>query len=261
MNKRIVDISISVAISLLTVFVSYHIFFLSKSIKEFQINIDNITYTEKYKSNNDSFTFVTLTIKNIGNQPILKSDFSSELTFNADSLEIVDLKIIKVVPNNLHIQFNKYYKNQIFLNSTLLNKDDEVTFDLIIKGKIKNLFVDARIAGIDNIKQNISDNLNNMINFQFKDLEANKSLKILTAGYGYSNCMINITERLNKQIQNNKILLDANTDLYSKTDPCPGKVKFVFAKYRYCGFVDSVYVTEGNTLIIPRFNNMTKITN
>jgi hypothetical protein len=86
------------------------------------------------------------------------------------------------------------------------------------------------------------------------DYKKYRNLQIINASYGYLQKRINVTEIIKRQIIDNKVYLESYTEKYSKIDPYPGKVKNLFVKFKYLGFVDSVFVNEGFSKKIPAFD-------
>ena len=173
-----------VIITIITILPSYHIFYLNKHKKKLKINILNV------ENLNSNLSKIKLNLMNTGNEPIRKSDFFTELTFNTDSIEILDIKINEVTPDNLNIKFFKTYKNQIRLDPTLLNKNDELVFEILTNGKIENLFIDGRINGIDKIDLDCENHIEKEIKLQLQNLEQFRNLNIIRATFGYQDSIL-----------------------------------------------------------------------
>lgn len=253
--KRFFKYLLENLISLIIVATGYHFYYLNRFHKELKISLVN-SVIEKYSesiektlSSNlaDSISIIDIEVKNSGNQPLIKPDFSTELTFNTGSLELLDFKILNPKPTNLHIDFRRLYKNEIRLNPILFNPKDKFTVQIKTNGVIDTLFSDVRIIGARKINLNITKNIQNQTKLVLKDLDSYRELKIIRATYGFSNRTIDVTEKLNKNIRNNSVEAFANSEI----DPYPNKIKILEIKYYYGGFVDSVKIIEGKSLKLP----------
>jgi len=260
-RKRIFEL-VSTFFTLIGIIAAYHIYSISTSTKGIEINIGRVEYLQNYvhisKSSYqvDTITIIVIKIKNIGNQSITSSDFNTDITFNTDTLAISGLKVLNNHPENLHVEFIQTFINQIYLKSTLFNSDDEVEFQIEILGKIKRLYLDTRIVGLNKLILSQHDTLKNQIDFRLKDLESFKNFRIVKAKYGYPNRYYDVKQYAMHSIVNGKLTITASNKLCMDFDPFPNKIKTLFIVYNYCGISDSIYVSEEETVTIPKFKNI-----
>jgi hypothetical protein len=74
-------------------------------------------------------------------------------------------------------------------------------------------------------------------------------LQIIKATYGLSNKKINITNELNRSVENNELLTILSNHIAG--DPCPGVVKRGNIKYKYAGQILEKTFLEGDRIALP----------
>lgn len=76
-------------------------------------------------------------------------------------------------------------------------------------------------------------------------------LKILSAEYGSGSTFVNITDRLNDLVSDDKLRVTLSNGIPG-IDPTPGLVKFAKIKYENAGRIEEEKVTEGKEIEIPK---------
>ncbi len=250
--KKYIKKSIPVILTIVAIIPSYHLFYLSRQKKDLSIVLTNVVYHDSLSSINNKIkitepiTVLNFEIENNGNLPLQASDFSTALTFNTNKNEILDSKVYNSLPDNLHLEFERIYKNQIKMKSRLFNQGEKFSLQIITKNRIDSLFVDCRIVGVDKLELDNESNSGETV-LLFKDLENNCQLKIIKATYGFAERTIDMTDSLNLKIKNDTLIVKATCEV----DPYRNKVKSMNIKYIFRGFVDTVSIKESEMIILP----------
>lgn len=158
-------------VALAAIFATYDVFFRSKPIKRLQVIVNSplslvdvkpeaagdieVLYKGKPVSH---ISLLQIQIKNSGNQPIVESDYSRKISFSfAPQDELLDVTVSASDPPNLQMTVTKTSQNQAEASPILLNPEDIVTTQFLIKGNsdesvLKEFHVDGRIVGVKNIE-------------------------------------------------------------------------------------------------------------
>lgn len=159
---------ITVAISLVAIIASYHIFVISRQVKKLDIltqyagsissvDIGSISPKEIKITYGDepinSVQLMSFLIVNSGTEVIRAEDFAIpiRLTFPQGAV-VTDMQQISSSPQNL-ILYGTAIDNSLVLTPLLLNPNDNVTIQVTILNSNEyigswNIFVDGRIAGV-----------------------------------------------------------------------------------------------------------------
>lgn len=162
---------LSTLLAIAAIFASYNVFFLQKPEKGLQIVLSQpISLVDiKPEAESDiqvlyknqpisSLYLYQLQIVNSGNQPILKDDFESSLSFTfPDGVYIADDPISKSEPPNIGLTVHFVAESYAVAKDALLNPGDTVSVRFILVGNSDKISenmvkVDGRIVGVKEIK-------------------------------------------------------------------------------------------------------------
>lgn len=163
---------ISVVLAIVAIFATYNVFFLQRTEKGLEIIVSQpVSLVDVnpeaetdiqvlYKDNPVSSLYLfQIQAKNSGNEPIIESDFTRDVTFSfSDKYEIADVSITASEPPNIGALVEKTSETEAKLFPALLNPEDIVSIRFILLGNdnvdaSENILsVDGRIVGIKEIK-------------------------------------------------------------------------------------------------------------
>lgn len=160
---------IGTVLALVAIFATYDVYNKNRPIKELQIVMDSsislIDVKPEARQDIEIFyrgqkvqniNLLQLSIINRGNQPILKSDYSENLSFLFDEgTQIVDASKISSEPTNIEVLLN-VSNNQVVLSPILLNPEDSVKLRLlVISNNMSPTVIEdirGRIVGIKDLR-------------------------------------------------------------------------------------------------------------
>jgi hypothetical protein len=167
---------LSTFLSIAAIFATYNVFFLQKPEKELELILSQpislvdikpeaesdiqVLYKNQPVSN---LYLYQLQIVNSGNQPILKDDFITWLTFKfPDGVYVADDPISTSEPPNVGLNVVFMTESDLVASGTLLNPGDKVTVRFVLVGDgnemTENMIkVDGRIVGVKEFKTVNSD--------------------------------------------------------------------------------------------------------
>ncbi len=118
-----------------------------------------------YKDENlENLDYQLIKITNDGKAPIKRQDFDKDMTIHYDkATKILSARVIKTKPSNLEVKIKKV-DNDVNIEPLLLNKDDVISLQILSTGVKNDPSINARIVGLDQIKDNSPNSTNiNMI--------------------------------------------------------------------------------------------------
>ncbi len=160
---------IGTILAVLAIFATYNVFFLSKTDKQLQIIVDStlplidvkpeaassIQILYKGKSI-DNLILMQMRVENSGNQPIVESDFSREISISfSNNTVIADASVYSSIPPNIGASIKIVANNKAEISPVLLNPDDSITIRFVLITSNNNLDdyqIDGRIVGVKEIK-------------------------------------------------------------------------------------------------------------
>lgn len=162
---------IGAVLALVAIFATYNVFLMAKPTKALQVTVDppvslvdirpeaakdiEVIYRGRSVSN---ISFLQVDIKNSGNQPITRSDYSRPLSFSfAPTSDLVDVAVTASDPPNIGLVITQTSGYQAEAAPALLNPDDVVTVRFVVIGTstksiVDEFEVDGRIVGVKEIE-------------------------------------------------------------------------------------------------------------
>lgn len=105
----------------------------------------------------ENLDFHLVKIANDGKVPIKRQDFDSPLTISyPKETRVLSAKLWKTTPQNLDVKLSTT-NNIVTVEPLLLNKDENMVLQILSTGKQMNPVINARIIGLDYIKDNMPD--------------------------------------------------------------------------------------------------------
>ena len=168
---------ISSALSVITIFTTYHIFFLDQPRREITVNLEppiplislkesvnqelRIFYKERPLESSNIYT-LNSQIVNSGNEPIEEEDYSKPIKFIFNQNDKLISVSSKFEPDNITVRLIKISDNEAELDELLLNQGDKIYSTFLVQSKnhtliTKNLNITARIKGINQIKKIVEE--------------------------------------------------------------------------------------------------------